>query len=288
MIGKTLVSKKSSKDLVRIILFVIVVTAFPYRVMACFETDEIGGKAIGMGGAWSGVCNDPNTIFFNPAGLENIGCPCLSCTYTELFSIKELQTNSIIYVHPLRNYGAISLSFHGFGTHIYREEISYLSYAKYLLTGIYLGINLKYMVLRVEIDGVRQGTKGYGVDCGLVYKVEDRLWLGLAIKNINRPVVGEALPKELTMGVGIRPLGRLILSIDYKRVHGKIYYPPETSAGCEFQVTNWFYTRFGIKTDPSLFTFGVGFKVNGIDLDYAGIYHPVLPLTHQMGFTISL
>lgn len=269
------------------IVLVTTIVAFPYQVLASFEVNEIGGKAIGMGGAWSGVCLDPNTIFFNPAGLENIKRPSLSFTYSELFGIKELKTNSIIYVQPLRNYGTISFSFLQFGSRIYQEDTFYLSYAKYLFSGIYLGINLKHMALRIEIDGVREETKGYGLDGGLLYKVEDRLWLGLAIKNINSVVVGEPLSKELTMGVGIKPLHRLILSIDYKRVAGKIYYPSETSLGCEFQVTNWLFARFGLKTNPSIFTFGVGFKVKGIDIDYAGVYHAILPLTHHMSFAIS-
>jgi len=89
------------------------------------------------------------------------------------------------------------------------------------------------------------------------------------------------------MGVSIRPLPQLILSIDHIRTHGKIYYPSETSSGIELKASNWLYLRCGLKTNPSILTFGLGFKINMIDIDYAGTYHPVLPLSHHMSFGIS-
>jgi long-chain fatty acid transport protein len=42
-----------------------------------FNLDGVGSKAIGMGGAFIGLADDPSAVFWNPAGLTQTSRPTL-------------------------------------------------------------------------------------------------------------------------------------------------------------------------------------------------------------------
>src|ERR1035437_3784388 len=54
-------------------LLLIAICLFPSSSKAGgFQINTMGAKALGMGGAFTGVANDASTIYFNPAGMSDI------------------------------------------------------------------------------------------------------------------------------------------------------------------------------------------------------------------------
>ena len=50
-------------------LLVIIVCSAQLAFGSAFAINELGGRAQGMGGAFTAVADDPTAIFFNPAGI---------------------------------------------------------------------------------------------------------------------------------------------------------------------------------------------------------------------------
>jgi hypothetical protein len=60
----------------------------------------VGGRPLGMGGAFTGIANDVTSGYYNPAGLANINYPQLSLMHSEQFG------NLVNY-----DYGAVAIPF---------------------------------------------------------------------------------------------------------------------------------------------------------------------------------
>ncbi len=58
------------KKIVTIILFVVSTTGYLWA--SGFQINEHGSKAMGMGGAFAGLANDPSAIYFNPSGITQL------------------------------------------------------------------------------------------------------------------------------------------------------------------------------------------------------------------------
>ncbi len=65
-----------------------------------FMAIGIGGRPLGMGGAFTGIANDVTSGYYNPAGLANINYPQLSLMHSEQFG------NLVNY-----DYGAVAIPF---------------------------------------------------------------------------------------------------------------------------------------------------------------------------------
>ena len=65
-----------------------------------FMAIGIGGRPLGMGGAFTGIANDVTAGYYNPAGLANINYPQLSLMHSEQFG------NLVNY-----DYGAVAIPF---------------------------------------------------------------------------------------------------------------------------------------------------------------------------------
>ena len=50
-----------------------------------FMAIGIGGRPLGMGGAFTGVADDVTSGYYNPAGLANLNYPQLSLMHSEQF-----------------------------------------------------------------------------------------------------------------------------------------------------------------------------------------------------------
>jgi hypothetical protein len=80
-----------------------------------FMAIGIGGRPLGMGGAFTGVANDVTSGYYNPAGLANVNYPQLSLMHSEQFG------NLVNY-----DYGAVVIPFQddmSFGLSIMRLAV---------------------------------------------------------------------------------------------------------------------------------------------------------------------
>jgi len=185
-----------------------------------FMAIGVGGRALGMGGAFTAIANDVTAGYYNPAGLAGINYPQLVLMHSEQFG------NLVNY-----DYGAVAIPYGtdmSFGLSIMRlgvdgipdtrqalidgttgtqifdirdpnarlntdliSEFSnqdwafYLTFSKRQTENFYWGVNVK--IIRRDI--AEFGATGIGFDVGALYKPFDNLYLGANVQDVTTTLV---------------------------------------------------------------------------------------------------
>ena len=205
-------------------LFVLLVTAVPSAVGAdkpdihedagtmgaAFLKIEAGSRPASMGGAFAGLADDANAVFYNPAGLTSIVDREL--TAMQNFWFAGINNESISYVQRLGN-GAFGVSFLGAFSKI--EERSEptespirtfnassfavgLSYGHELVKNVSLGGTVKFLSQQFDIED----WTGVAGDAGVLLGI-DRLRVGASIQNLGvlkSEKEEESLPMNIRVG----------------------------------------------------------------------------------------
>lgn len=264
-----------------IVLLGFLILFHPEEVKSAFEDKEVGARALGMGGAFVAVSDDANAIWWNPAGLVQLKNREFTSLYTELFGLEELAYSSLSYGQRMKKSRALGIGWQGFGGDLYKEDTLTVSYSRLFFKRISLGLNLKYMALKIKSAG---SAEVWGIDLGTLYKLNKKMKLGLLAYNLNSPeIAGDSLPRKTNIGLAFTPFKKLILALDVKEEKG---YDTQICLGEELKITPHFTLRAGAQVNPLRLTGGFGFKFKSLQLDYAYFSHSVLGATHQVSLTI--
>lgn len=187
--------------LAKLITFMIAISTNTYAQTAgggytdAYLLRDVGARAIGMGGAFTAVSNDPSTVFYNPAGLSDLpDYPVIN----SMFSILEhkrthsaLCWGQAISENIGLGFGINSFTSGSFisrdvkGTHI--KHISVFDYsisasASYKLEFASMGITAKY--LANTLQGMDYSSSGMAFDIGSKFNILDLFSFGLVVQNV--------------------------------------------------------------------------------------------------------
>ncbi len=275
-----------------------------------FEDLGVGARPIGMASAFVGLVDDVNTIYYNPAGLGQLREREFTCGYGKLYwglngpGETNLATGSIGYAHPL-SWGTLGVGWLNLSlTRYYQENTFIFSYGKEMSPKLHMGINLKLLSKRYGEDAYTRlnpifvthgySASGFSMDFGGLYHLMGKLFLGLAVMDVNQPNVelahkGSRVPLSVKVGFAYRN-GTLNLALDtaYKDRDANLY------AGAE----KWFFSKMlGIRGGIGIgsreyrsLSLGTSFNISLLEFDYAFIY----PLTgikdiygsHRLSLTV--
>lgn len=198
----------------------------------------VGGRALGMGGAFVAVANDVTAGYYNPAGLANINYPQIALMHSEQFG-------SLVNY----DYGAVAIPYGtdmSFGLSIMRLGVDgipdtrnalydangdgiidintdrldysritefsnqdwafYLTFAKRQSDNFYWGANVK--IIRRDI--AEYGATGIGFDVGAFYSPIENLYLGANAQDVTTTLVAwntgrnELISPTLKLGAAYR------------------------------------------------------------------------------------
>lgn len=181
----------------------------------------VGGRPLGMGGAYTAIANDVTAGYYNPAGLANLNYPQISLMHDERYG------NLVNY-----NYAAFALPYgseYSFGLSVMRlgvdgipdtrnalidrstgqviydinspaakldpslvKEFSnqdwaiYLTGAKRHSKDLYFGINMKLIYRKIA----EFSATGIGFDAGVMYFPAENLSLGANVQDVTTTLVG--------------------------------------------------------------------------------------------------
>ncbi|MBC8229251.1 PorV/PorQ family protein [bacterium] len=180
---------------------------------AAFLKIEAGSRPASMGGAFAGLADDANAVFYNPAGLTSIVDREL--TAMQNFWFAGINNESISYVQRLGD-GAFGVSFLGAFAKI-DERIEPtedpmrtfnasafaigLSYGHELTKNASLGGTVKFLSQQFDIED----WTGVAGDAGVLLGSE-RLRFGASIQNVGvlkSEIEGESLDESLPMNVRV-------------------------------------------------------------------------------------
>jgi len=265
------------------------------KLQAAFENVGLGAKPMGMGGAYTARADDTNAIIWNPAGLADISTREIGLSYLELYGL--VGYSFIAYAYHIDSVGTIAGSLSGSNDSEgnYQEVALNISTARQIvnssradafrfLSDLRLGLNLKYLRSRANMGEIKVGSgAGFALDLGLRYDVKNKLRLGFSLPNLlsyvayNREELknagtdqySESLLREYHLGVAVNldfiHKSLLGTSISAEFANGNPMF------GMEKQIRNA-AVRAGYRFSDGLsngITVGLGYKVNGFELDYA-------------------
>lgn len=285
---------------------------------AAFLKIEGGSRPVGMGGAFAGLANDVNTIFWNPAGLTAVHDQEL--TAMQHFSFADISNQTIGYAQRAGQvvWGA---SFLGSFTEIERRQgptedpdssvtvggfATGLSLAVPLGTALSLGGTAKIISQQLDIQNVYGGA----ADVGLVLRLaDDRLGIGVALQNAGVLEGDENLPMALRAGLAFRTWESLTEEAAAMPARRGVWafvadaHVPLIDANPSFHlgVERWFYGsvaarvgyKIGMNENPSDgLALGVGVRRSGEDalanidfqFDYAFVPDVDVGNAHRVSF----
>jgi hypothetical protein len=205
-------------------------------------------------------------------------------SYLELYGL--VGYSFIAYAHHLDNIGTVAGSLSGSNDSegSYQEIALKISAARKFWSNVRLGLNVKYLKSRANMRDIRIGSgAGYAIDLGLLYHWGDKLRFGISLAHLlsyiayNREELkhaqaqqySESLLREYHLGLAVNldvihtNLSRTLLAAEI--ANGNLLF------GLEKQIRNA-AVRAGYRFSNGLsngITVGLGYRVNGFELDYA-------------------
>ena len=264
-------------------------------------------RSIAMAGATVSNPGNTESVFSNPANLSNLSGSSFLLGSTQFYGQDNLNYEFAAFSFKLdkKNIMAITLQKLGVNANQYLNELSSelsISFSQgfHLLkdrnSSLSIGYNINYFILN---QGNSAGTLGdgsngvpgkkmygLGLDLGFLASLRKKVSLGVFIKNINSPRIGQGsnaqfLPRRLNIGCSYSPSKFLKTSLVYERL---IYSESnQFRFGVEYEFHQYFILRTGVQMKPNRFGFGFLSPINdNLSVAYGLITHPILPLTHNM------
>ncbi len=282
---------------------------------AAFLKIEGGSRPVGMGGAFAGLADDVNTIFWNPAGLTAVDDQEL--TAMQHFSFADINNQSIGYAQRLDRF-VWGASFLGSFTEIERRQgPTEDPDSTVTVGGFATGLSLAYRIgSAVSIGGTAkviseqldiQNVYGAAADVGLILRLlDDHLGIGLAVQNAGILDGEESLPMALRAGLAYRAWeaaeGSMLSEREVWAFVVDAHVPLiDTHPSFHIGAERWFYEsvaarigyRLGSNENPSDgLSLGVGVRRSGEDVfenidfqfDYAFVPDAYVGNAHRVSF----
>ncbi len=261
---------------------------------AAFEEKGAGARPTGMAGAFTGVADDVNAIYWNPAGLGVVEEFEAMGMTTRLFGLKDLTYYLFGGVVPTKKIGTFGLSYSQFGCSEYRESQTIFSSGQSLGSEVCLGLNVKIMSIKIKGASTNSGygrASVLGLDVAALADISSRFRLGVMATNLNGPRLGnssENLAQKIMVGTSFRIISRCITSLDLHLPLSWTMVDPELRGGFEFIVSKNVALRGGVQNEPARFTGGFGLCWEVFKFDYAFLSHPFLNNQHQFSLSLHL
>lgn len=273
----------------------------------------VGARAVGMGEAFCGVADDINALYWNPAGLSDIGDRQATAMYISWF--QSMNYAYLAYGQPIRHWGVFAggityLSsgdipkttvdsggdYVDEGTNFSAYDLAFtIGYGRKIKEDISLGGAIKIISEKIESEN----ASAFALDIGGIYKglkLRDRvLPLALVIQNLGTEVKfgseGDSLPINIKAGASY--------GLEFSRVNSSLTlaldlnYPLDNAFNANFGSELWYKgtvaVRLGYKTATvkdinalSGLSIGGGFRYQKYGIDYAWVPYGDLGNTHRI------
>jgi len=256
-----------------------------------------GARPLGMGGAYVGLSDDMNAMFYNPAGISKVRGFTASVRGLKDYSL------GIAYDTQIGNFGLGVVSSLSEVLNVGTPEMSYDNSLILLTYGVDLGdisVGLTAKSLLTQKIAVKGATDlvssgGADMDLGLIWRPLEWLSLGTVAHNLLQTKytlesTEEAFPGVITGGLSINLLGDrsvfyndtfgLILAYDGMSGKYGTEQKPGSSYGAELSLWKWLYlrggggSRFFNGKDVSYSSGGIGFRNGDFTFDLATTQDP--------------
>lgn len=239
-----------------------------------------GAKSLGLANAYVNQ-GDLWSNFNNEAGLSQIEDLSFGVFGENRFIGNNLSTVGFASALPTKS-GVFGIGYKRFGyKNLYNQSNVSLNYGRILTENITVGVGLSYLNTFI---GNNYGSDGaLSANLGLTSKLNDKLQLGAHVSNINRAKLAdfnaERYPTIFTLGVKylISEKVETLLEMDKD-----IAFKQSFRGAVNYKIDENFALRIGAATNPTLFSFGIGYGKKAFQIDFGSSYHQVLGLSSNI------
>jgi hypothetical protein len=272
-----------------------------------------GGRPVSMGGAFVGLADDINAVYWNPAGLAQIHRPQLCFMHLVWFCdiSYEYFAYAKPYAKPSEKLGVFGLSIgylhmgkiegrdeEGNQTSPYTASdiVITFSHGSKITKNLFLGGNIKHLIEKIE----RESANAFAFDVGFLYKTPlKNLSLGGTLQNFGQPIKFVAESCKLPTTAKLGACYSYIFMGSPMNFAMDIYFPSDGKTslhlGTEGIYKNTLSGRIGYENNSDLvnsssLSFGLGLmltKNQTYALDYAFVPQGVLGNTHTFSFGVK-
>lgn len=253
----------------------------------------VGARAIGMGGAFSGVADDASALFWNPAGLAKVGHQEVSASHADLFKAG-IRDNLGVFVLPLSPSQAIAADWYhsGFDDGVlgFGENRVAVGWSHQVQPGLWAGVTGKLLTRSTSLDGVSlSSARGFGGDAGLLFSPVERWRFGLVVQDFTGTRVREsaggvelAYPRNIRLGTSWSPgrWGTAAFDLD-DRLHLGVEVTPLATLALRAG-----YQKDRSGSEPPTWSCGAGVHAGLLRVDWARTLPPTLEPTDH--FAVAL
>lgn len=195
---------------------IIILNSFAFGQSAYeFLRADMSPRAAALAGGFVANADDPDVVFYNPAGINFLNDIPISFSFTKFFI--DINAASLASSFEIENIGrfAAAIQYVNYGDFERSDKSgnklgNFGAYDFALITGygnelggnLYYGVNLKFIGSSIE----SYSSSAIGVDLGLHYAIPDKNWnLGFSLLNIGTQMstyagVNEELPFDMRVG----------------------------------------------------------------------------------------
>jgi len=296
------------------------ITNFVYSQTYEFLRMDYSPRAAAVAGSFVANYDDPNVIFYNPAGLNLIDDSKISFSYFN--HLVDINSASLAMNYEFKGIGkfGIGIQYINYGTFKGKDELNNdlgnfsagefaftLGYANFLSERFLYGINSK--IIYSKINNISSSAIAF--DAGLQYVIpESKFSLGFSVLNFGTQIdeyysKKEDLPLDIKFGIS-KGLARVPLTLffSFNRLNedeGKfIERFNNFTFGGEIRMSKIFRARIGydnnkrkdlyVGTTRGLagFNLGIGASIKKYNFDYSFSSLGLVGSWHRIGLTFSL
>jgi hypothetical protein len=266
----------------------------PTSSRAGFEDVAVGARPLALGGSFVAIADDPNAIYWNPAGLTRMEGLQLMGTRAWPFRVPDLHIDYLAIKAP--DFGPIALGFGWLNTSlkdILSENTLILSLAHDGIGPLSAGINLKYF--RLDAPGYERyndpaydgAVSTWGLDVGALMHIRRNFTLGLSARNLNEPEISllstttdpDVISRRIHLGAAYLFRDTVVLTVDMTSKTGNLSNS-EVHAGGEI----WFFKAYAVRvgTSQNRQSVGAGVRADHWKVDFALVNHQQLDNSYRL------
>ncbi|MFK8006887.1 MAG: hypothetical protein AB8H03_10970 [Saprospiraceae bacterium] len=242
------------------------------------NTNSTNARSNGVANASVGFTGI-NSIFNNQAGLAELENMGLLFSAEQRFVLNDLNNLGVGFAIPT-NSGTFGLSVTYFGFEDFNQSKIGLTYARKLMEKLSVGIQFDMLSTQIQ----EYGNKNlFTFEIGIQSELIENLLLGFHLFNpVKLEIIeDEFLPTIIRAGASYSASKKLMLHTELEK---DFDFPFVFKAGIEYELTNDFWLRIGVHTNPTALSFGLGYRMkNGLRFDLASNYHQELGFTPSVG-----
>lgn len=278
---------------------------------------QYSARASAMANAFSGLADNADAVFYNPAGLVQVRSSAFSTTYMNYFD--GINTGSLVVSFPKHKKRSLAFFAKFLSTKLTRElqdnngnyigsdgtfGVSDIIFgicdSRFINKSLNLGVNIKY--IRESLD--ETSASAIALDFGLLHQTANKfIKVGVSVRNIGGQLTyytddkhKEGLPSSVNIGFSYHPDEKFYALVDINKPFDNDF---SGKVGLEYRLHRLFFLRTGYKTNAtdwklggdnetfSGLSFGVGFNWHRYSIDYAISSYGDLGYLNQISLSYS-